>query len=295
MASLTIDQLLSKYGISPTLGFLSPDQPPTSFTSPYYGEWDTLASQLSKLQKSQKLVTKIQQLPILDSCHLEAEPEYRRAYVVLGFLIHAYVWGGSSAPLQEVPPQLSEPFLQVCDYLGVQPVLSYSGLVLWNWSVSQDCTFDDGFPNLSQLESLTSYTGTRGEDAFYHVPVLVEADGGPLIPLLLQAVEDGQRGDFAAVRSALEVATATFVRMGAHLPKMFGILDAHMFYHEIRPFFAGGKGLPRGMVFKKSDGTEVEAKYVGGSAAQGSLFPFLDQVLGVVHEEAQSRDSVFQV
>lgn len=295
MASLTIDQLLSKYGISPTLGFLSPNQPPTAFTSPYYAEWDTIASQLSKLQKSQKLVTKIQQLPILDSGHLESEPEYRRAYVVLGFLIHAYVWGGSSAPMQEVPPQLSEPFLQVCDYLGVQPVLSYSGLVLWNWSVSQDCTLDDSFPDLSQLESLTSFTGTRGEDAFYHVPVLVEADGGPLIPLLLQAVENGQRGDFAAVCSALETATTTFAKMGSHLPKMFGTLDAHIFYHEIRPFFAGGKDLPRGMVFRKSDGTEVEAKYVGGSAAQGSLFPFLDHILGVVHEEAKSRDSVFQV
>jgi len=65
--------------------------------------------------------------------------------------------------------------------------------------------------------------------------------------------------------------------------------------------YAGGKGavdkgLPSGMVFQRSDGSEEAAQCIGGSAAQSSLFPFLDSVLGVKHDEpGDGKESVFQV
>src|SRR3546814_19862982 len=60
-------------------------------------------------------------------------------------------------------------------------------------------------------------------------------------------------------------------------------------YHELRPFFSGGKGmedkgLPRGVVFRRVDGSERSAKCVGGSAGQSCLFQALDCVRGVRHE-----------
>jgi hypothetical protein len=70
--------------------------------------------------------------------------------------------------------------------------------------------------------------------------------------------------------------------------KLFPVLDAQMFFHELRPFLSGGE---KGMVFQKSDGSVVKVKWVGGSAAQSSLFQFLDLVLGVEHQDAD----VFEV
>ncbi|KAJ6780092.1 hypothetical protein PWT90_01021 [Aphanocladium album] len=293
--------LLSEHGLCSKLGFLSPERPRTSFANEYYAEWDRSAAQLPDLLKTQKLAAHIERLPLLDISYLEDEAEYRRAYVVLGFLIHAHVWGSSaSGPCELVPPQLAEPFLEVCQELGVSPVLSYSGLVLWNWKIIGESSLgDENFPDLPHLTSLASFTGTRGEDAFYHVPVLVEAEGGPLILLLMQAVTAARANDAVFVRSALETSSKLLSEMGKHLPKMYAFLDADMFYHKLRPFLGGGKGmeakgLSRGVVFKNSDGNEIEIKCIGGSAAQSSLFPFLDHVLGVEHQDAQTRESVFQ-
>lgn len=296
-----MDQLIVEHGICPKLGFLSPARPLTAFANKYYSDWDRIAAQFPRLIESRQLATHIRLLPILSVIHLENELEYRRAYVVLGFLIQAHVWGSAAqTPSELVPSQLAEPFLAVCQELGVQSILSYSGLVLWNWTTIDSARNDGQFPDLAELTSLVSFTGTRGEDAFYHVPALVEADGGPLIPLLLKATEAAQANDFTFVQEALETCTARLAKLGKHLAKLYGVLDADMFYHQLRPFLAGGKGmeskgLPRGIVFQRADGSEVEVKCIGGSAAQSSLFPFLDHLLGVEHEEAKSSVSVFQV
>ena len=143
---------------------------------------------------------------------------------------------------------------------------------------------------LENLDTIASFTGTRGEAAFYHVPVLIEYYGGHLIHLLIDAIRAASDGERTKVIEALRETSEAIVRMGNQFPKFHGVLDAQSFYHQHRPFMAGGKGsegkgLPRGMVFQKSDGTGEAYKLVGGSASQSSLFPFLDYALGVHHIE----------
>ena len=38
----------------------------------------------------------ISQLPTLSTLYLETPPEKRRAYVILSFLAHGYIWGSAS-------------------------------------------------------------------------------------------------------------------------------------------------------------------------------------------------------
>lgn len=176
----------------------------------------------------------------------------------------------------------------------MQPVISYAGLCTWNWSLINP---DDGWA-VDNMSTLASFTGTKGEAAFYHIPVLTEYEGGHLIHLLLDALRAASSTApnwQGSVIAALNSATSAFERMSSQMAKLYPRLDPSFFYHEHRPFMAGGngmeeKGLPRGMVFQKSDGTETEKKLVGGSAVQSPLFPFLDYVLGVGH-----RDEVFTV
>lgn len=272
------------YGISSRYGFLSQDPPRTAFKDAYYQPRDDLIPQLSTLIANGDLEKELDALPLLSVNRLQDEIEYRRAYIVLAFLIHGYVWC-QRPPNQHVPPQLAEPFFEVCDHLRMQPVLSYAGLCIWNWQVR-----NGGGMELEHLETLGSFTGSRGEAAFYHVPVLIEAEAGHLMHLLLDAIDKAGKGQSQPVTQALRDTTSTLVRMGAHLSKFYGVLKPDFFYHGIRPFLAGGngmeeKGLPSGMVLQRSDGSQKPLKVVGGSAAQSSLVPFLDTVLGVKHED----------
>ena len=277
------------YGVSRILGFLSPNRPLRSLPDTYYAPWDDLSPRLPDLLKNQQLEQAIADLPTLDTARLQSDLELQRAYTNLAFLVHGYVWSRSS-PCMAIPPQLSDPFLQVCAKLGMRPVVSYAGLCIWNWQ-SPDVA---AVPELNSMEMIASFTGTRGEAAFYHVPVLVEYVGGHLVGTLLDAmhaIESGTANIGAVVLAALQDASKTIEQMGKELAKLYPVLDADFFYHELRPFIGGGKGmedkgLPRGIVFVKSNGEEVEARFAGGSAAQSSLFPFLDHALGVQHEDA---------
>lgn len=167
----------------------------------------------------------------------------------------------------------------------MQPVVSYAGLGNWNWLIR-----NGGGMELDNLNTIASFTGTRGEAAFYHVGVLVEYYGGHLVHLLTDAIRAASVDDRTTVIQALNETSEAIVRMGNQFAKQHGVLDPKLFYHEHRPFMAGGKGmeekgLPRGMVFQKSDGSEEAYKLVGGSASQSPLFPFLDYALGVHHVE----------
>jgi indoleamine 2,3-dioxygenase len=297
-------ELLDVYGLSKARGFL-PEQPPQdSFSDPYYSPWDKLVAHLSQLIASHTVRQAVEKLPLLTTKNLTSQSDFERGYVVLSFIAHALVWGsrehGNGAEL--IPPQITEPYFDICDELGMQRVLSYAGLCLWNWRPMPEATKgENGFYNLANLRSVASFMDSRGENAFYHVPVLVEAEGGPLVYTLLHALEQAEAGNTTAVTEALNLTTKTLERMTTHLPKLYTSLGANMFYFKLRPYLAGGKGmeekgLKRGFVFQRSDGSEVESRLIGGSAAQSSLFQFLDLALGVEHQGPRDgSESVFTV
>jgi len=64
--------------------------------------------------------------------------------------------------------------------------------------------------------------------------------------------------------------------------------DPQVFYHRIRPYLAGSKGmenvgLPRGVFYDEGDGKGQWRALRGGSNGQSSLIQFWDLVLGVEH------------
>jgi indoleamine 2,3-dioxygenase len=293
---------LDEFGISRKRGFLSDNAPLSKFTNNYYHKWDELLENLHYLISTFALSKEIDSLPILSTAKLSSDLEVQHAYVTLAFLVHGYVWGGSrdGQPIENIPPQLSEPFLAVCEYLNMEPVLSYAGLCIWNWTPN-NVLIESSFYELDDIRSVGSFTGTRGEDAFYHVPVLIEAEAGPLVSSFLGALAAAQTNNFTQVIDVLIQAANTFVRMSVHLSKLYSTLDAHSFFHEVRPFISGSKGmeekgLPCGMIFHMSNGSERAVKCVGGNAGQSSTFQFLDYVLGVKHQGAEDgKESFYEV
>lgn len=87
---------LADYGISPDHGFLPSEPPLEALPDPYYAKWEWIASNLESLQHSGRMRDVVNRLPILQTKYLHSEDEWRRAYVVLTFMLHGYVWGGKT-------------------------------------------------------------------------------------------------------------------------------------------------------------------------------------------------------
>lgn len=177
------------------------------------------------------------------------------------------------------------PLLQISTYLEVPPLATYAGVCLWNF---KPIFSDEPVDNLENLAILSTFTGSLDEQWFYLVSVAIEARGGPIVPLMLQAIAAARVGDTGIVTECLHHFAERLDELGTLLVRMYENCDPHVFYHRIRPFLAGGKnmgdaGLPHGVMYDDGTGTGKYRQYGGGSNAQSSLIQFFDIVLGVEH------------
>jgi indoleamine 2,3-dioxygenase len=276
--------VLSDYGISPTHGFLPDVLPLTRLPDPYYNKWEAIASNLQSLVLSKRLRGVVDRLPVLDTIGLEHDAEWRRAYMLLTFFAHGYIWGGDT-PQERVPPSISVPLLKICHHLEVPPVSTYAASVLWNF---KPLFKDEDIDDLDNLATLCTFTGSLDESWFYLVSVAIEARGGPIIPLMLTAVAAARQGDAATVTRCLQAFAERLDDLGELLHRMHDCCDPGFFYRRIRTFLAGSKnmaeaGLPNGVIWDDGTGKSEYVQYSGPSNAQSSLIQFFDIMLGIEH------------
>ena len=282
--------VLADYGISPTHGFLPDTLPLTRLPDPYYNKWEAIVANLQALILSRRLRGVVDRLPVLSTIGLEHDAEWRRAYSLLCFMTHAYIWGGDT-PSDRLPRSISIPLLEISDRLEVPPVATYAAVCLWNF---KPLFMDEDIDNLENLATLSTFTGSLDESWFYLISVAIEARGGPIVPLMLRAIAAAQRGDSKTVTSCLCVFAERLTDLTTLLQRMHESCDPTVFYHRIRPFLAGSKnmaeaGLPHGVLYEDAAGTETYRQYSGGSNAQSSLIQFFDIVLGVEHRPTGER------
>jgi indoleamine 2,3-dioxygenase len=85
---------IEKYDITEQYGFLPPDLPLERLPDWYYAPWEAVVSKLQALILSRRFRETARRMPILSTSRLQSEAEWRRAYVILAFFTHAYMWGG---------------------------------------------------------------------------------------------------------------------------------------------------------------------------------------------------------
>ncbi|KAM5491103.1 Indoleamine 2,3-dioxygenase [Microsporum audouinii] len=272
---------LADYGITPQHGFL-PEEPPATELPAYYSPWETAVQNLQPLILAGRLRNTIENMPVLSPEYLDSVPEWRRAYSILGFLLHGYIWGGDQ-PADEIPQPLAIPLLKVAAQLELPPVATFAGLCLWNY---KPIFADEPADSLENLATLFTFTGSVDEQWFYLVSIAIEARGARSIPIMLQAIAAARANQTQEVTECLTKFAEVVDEVNMELQKMYKHCDPHVFYHRIRPFLAGSKGmaeLPRGIRFDDGTGRREHKHYRGGSNAQSSLIQFFDIVLGVEH------------
>ncbi|KIX04971.1 uncharacterized protein Z518_05843 [Rhinocladiella mackenziei CBS 650.93] len=279
-----LEYFLREYGISSKNGFLPETTPLRRLDDPYYTPWEAIIGHLPELVANEQARSKIDDLPILETTNLKLDAEWQRAYVILGFLTHAYIWEGD-CPSEIVPPQLTCPFLSVSEYVGLPPTATYATLSLWNYDVK---TPSCGLAEPENLSSLHTLTGTKDEEWFYLISTAVEAKGSSLILGMLRCIQAVVENDSRTILSCLDATTTGINDLGIILGRMHEHCDPQIFYHKVRPLLAGSKGmaaagLARGVFYDEGNGQGQWRQYSGGSNAQSSLIQVLDIFLGVDH------------
>lgn len=278
------EDFLERYGISTSNGFLPADRPLKRLSASCYEPWEDLAANLPRLISDGQARSKIDSLPVLETAQLTSEAEWRRAYVIMGFLTHAYIWGGEQ-PAQRLPPQLTRPFLTVSEHFGLPPIMTFSTLSLWNFGLESPRA---DITNPESLRSLLSFTGTGDEEWFYMISTAIEAKGALLISTALRCIQAVDVNDDSAVLSNLQSLTSGIQEIGQLLRRMHERCDPQVFYHNVRPFCAGTKdmaaaGLPNGVFYDEGNGRGKWMQHSGGSNAQSSLIQLFDIFLCVDH------------
>ncbi|KND87576.1 Indoleamine 2,3-dioxygenase [Tolypocladium ophioglossoides CBS 100239] len=285
--------VLEAYGLSATHGFLPETLPLTRLPDPYYHKWEAVAANLQAQVLSGRLRGVVDRLPVLSTVGLEHDAEWRRAYSLLCFIAHAYIWGGDS-PADRLPPPISVPLLEIAARLEVPPVATYAAVCLWNF---KPLFFDEDVDNLENLATLNTFTGSIDESWFYLISVALEARGAPILALMLTAMGAARQDDADTVTRCLRAFAERLTDLTLILQRMHESCDPVIFYHRIRPFLAGSKdmaeaGLPDGVIYEDGSGTETHRQYSGGSNAQSSLIQFFDLALGIRHRPTgETRDA----
>lgn len=103
---------LDEFRVSYETGFLPINTtnrkvPLHRLSNPYYSPWEDVISDLPQLIQTGEIRQRVLDLPVLsiDCLGTDDEAEWQRAYLVLAFLTHAYIWGGEKA--QDVRPPLT--------------------------------------------------------------------------------------------------------------------------------------------------------------------------------------------
>ncbi|KAB8239491.1 Indoleamine 2,3-dioxygenase [Aspergillus alliaceus] len=280
----TPDVSLSDYGVSLRNGFL-PDSPPlTIIENPYYWPWEHVVGDLQAHIQARTIRQAVENLPILSTSKLQGEPEWRRAYLLLAYLTHAYIWGGDK-PQDVLPPAISCPFIEISSHLELPPCATYAALNLWNFAVPHpDADLTD--PDL--LSVTATFTGTQDEEWFLMISVALEAKGAQLIPLMLDTIHAVNIDDAQRVSDLLLSFSKGLKELRMLLERMYEKNRPSVFYHQLRPLLAGSKnmasaGLPNGVFYDIGNGQGKWHQYSGGSNAQSSLIQTFDIFLGVEH------------
>jgi len=84
---------LNAFGVTRN-AFLPAESPLELLSDSYYEPWEHIVKHLPELIDNGSIRDVVAQLPVLETSRLISEAEWQRAYVMLGFMAQAYIWGG---------------------------------------------------------------------------------------------------------------------------------------------------------------------------------------------------------
>jgi indoleamine 2,3-dioxygenase len=264
-------------------GFLPTEDPITRLPKPF-DPWEEVAHQLPKLLATDQIHRTIRDLPPFPLDEVHERRELERAMLLLSYLGHTYVWGGSR-PETVLASRLAVPWHHVAEKLGRPPVLSYGSYALHNF-FRFDPTREVECGNVALIQN---FLGGLDEEWFILIHVDIERKAAPAIEALHSCIDLAETGEAEQLEALLGVVASSLHSMHTTMLRMPEHCDPYIYYHRVRPYIHGWKNhpdLPEGVVY---EGVEAYGgrpqQFRGETGAQSSIVPALDATLGVTHQQ----------
>ncbi|KAJ1901980.1 tryptophan 2,3- dioxygenase [Kickxella alabastrina] len=293
---------LEDYDISPTNGFLPTEPPLRRISNPYFEPWERIMDKFNQYLLAHHIRRLVRKMPVLDTSKLETQAEFQRAFTILSFMAHAFVWGRNSALSESasdfLPASISIPWVSVAKFLQINPVICCAAVCHWNWQILDENAKDP--MDIDNLGTLHTFSGSTDESWFYLVTTAIEAKCAQGINAILDAVASVEEDNMERMTHALHKIAHSLRDANTLLVRIYERCDPYVFYWKIREFLAGWEnmaeaGLPYGVLYEGVDDTDTPSldswqeliwrfrKYAGGSAAQTPLLQAFDIALGIKH------------
>ncbi|KAF9246348.1 Indoleamine 2,3-dioxygenase [Melanogaster broomeanus] len=237
---------------------------------------------------------RIRSLPILTTEDLHHDHQLlRRAHKVLAFLVHFYVHSippdAITGPII-VPRSLIAPLMSVSHVLRIAPVLTFADTVLWNWELINP-ELPVTIENMRFGQEL--FSGTEDERNFYLGSAKAEMIGVEMLHIFNEYQNLPNTTDLSSVcriNKLLNRLTSIIQEIDANVQSVREIVDPHMFYWEVRPWFNGSASsasAPAWIYEGVNDTSTLDLS--GPSAGQSSVMHAVDLFLDIDHKLQQRR------
>ena len=271
---------LNKYKISANRGFLPTPDPVLALSKPF-SAWEDIGARLPQLIREKRVRQEIARLPTFPVTELKREGEWWRAFCLLAFVSHSYVWcEGKEGVTNILPKILAVPWCEVANHLDMPPVITHACITLYNWrKIDPEVEI-----NRNNITTLFSFTGSKDEEWFCVNTVLAEKAAADIVnevPVILKNC-DGQ--DHAGLLKNLHQIENS---IRAILEAMYCVrskCNPAVFFNQVLGYLSGWEDidvLPNGMVY---EGVScIPEQYAGGNPSQSTAVATLDALLGIEH------------
>ncbi len=288
-----MSSLIAAQKLSCERGFLPLEDPLPRLSKPF-DSWESVASTLPKYFASDSLRRTILDLPPFPVNLVADGAELERAMLLLSYLGHAYVWGGST-PAGRLPERLAAPWHAIARRCGRPPVLSYSSYSLHNF-FRLDARREIECGNIALIQN---FLGGIDEEWFILIHVDIERKAASGLAALHPCLDAAEERDADRLSALLATVRESIERMYSTLARMPEHCDPYIYYHRVRPYIHGWKNhpdLPQGVIYEGVAAYGGEAQqFRGETGAQSAIIPSLDAMLGVSHKEDMLRTYLMEM
>ncbi|KAK7038110.1 Indoleamine 2,3-dioxygenase [Favolaschia claudopus] len=250
---------------------------------------------LSKRDSGELWRSRVLSWPVIDTAPLHSNLRLlQRAHFVLAWLVHYYVHSAPSSAEDSafvVPQSLAVPLVAVSRQLGIAPVLTFADTVLWNWEVIE-ASEPRSFENMRFGVHL--FSGTEDERNFYTTSARAEWRGIEMLRIIDEYNNLPNLSDLTSISKVardLGRLTGIINDISDIIQAVRGVVDPHVFYWDLRPWFEGsdakGPDAPGWIYEGVPDSKSLDLS--GPSAGQSSVMHALDIFLDIDHKLRQRR------
>lgn len=237
---------------------------------------DEVSRAIPEIIQSGVVRKELEKLPVPRLQTVRHTGQLERLFACYTHLGSAWMWGNEEQ-VDSIPQSIAGPIWYLGKRLGVPPILTYKPYVLDNWRRKNP----NGPIEIENLDVLHRFVDLPDADWFILIHVEIEANAGPIPSSIGHAQREAFNDRPRYLTLHLQTIASATEKMYRTLCRMREGCDPYRYYHYVRPYLFGFKGvIYRGVKAYE----EKPQSFRGETGAQSAIVPCLDAALGIQHK-----------